>query len=1618
MWFNMRNPTNFILSRIPKFIAPPLESYPTLSSSHQLDSSLAADTAFEIDITTNSQETESTPRPSLPMRQGMENGYSLSPVYSLWLEYCSEGESSKSTQSQVVFYATKPSLARDEVVDRGKDTSTERYMVHKPLLEQICLTVNELQVFIQHMAGLIEERDKFFQVDPEDTLLKVLGGAETTSQLHAAWLCLTSRLSAAQKFMFKYQQEYQNIPVPPSPVSTNPDIHRYIASLPDIDDKLRHIHGTIPCHVNKLPRNTHQRLMETKEKWEAIIPIPPWLATPTQKSSSPISDISARTSYKAASTFTLPDRVEQSTMATVQKKQSSTPWKGSKGVQFASQANILEPSQSSALMSSGTPFKPSKGLFLQEDGNNPGPFPQSGPNCSVSADNFLYGTDEIPVFSLDGIQFSGFNYPLNANATPSGPSTQPVTSTPWNPNSGQTQSFHSMFSQGREGTLTAQGENLQATTQVNTSRVVTGNAANVQQSERVNQNQEDTNPTHDCSSNCGQQGFPGGDDSDPPDDDDDPPKNQGNNNTSRKDDRQVSHHRTGFRGGRGGGPPSPPSSSSTPYGDFIPTVRTDIKLDQLPTWDGNHTTAINYFWKIQQLAAMKGYLPQALGYWLWMNLKEDSTVPGHENEDSGKFIIWHIMYTWMLVNGDMGGPLEVFLVMQRAPISWGPVINIDSIRSSSMLFSKVTEHSQALVHATKMENSQIVTADNLAYMLRRLGISWPSDRSSPSPARFNKRVNVTELKANTSEDPPKSSSIPSPIDDGILKEVYQVLLKKQRPPPQGGYPFKRNDHVSTKMGWLPPSPCKVCGSPNHWDKECPDWNVYLETRNRSAHFTGGQSEDEPELEEKYCAAYAILLNNRVAEQLLKLQESSPFTEDQDFDQAAVMSLVRQLNYHSHGHKTYERRRASVEETLDVDMELAKSKQKLDNGTHILEHVSESLDTPPAASRPSRPPSVVEVEDKDNATARSKPKSVDPQHILEVVDDSKSAEPPPILCDSFSFENSNAAYNMHGLNDDNQQQEDTPNPDKTFTLPFLNIPGPPAPLARVRLPKARITKPGASAVGVSVLSTRGRLAATHNKEIDLQLDSCADITLISEEFYLSLKDRPPLQQGYQMQIFQLMETGTHIKGFVRIPVFMQATDGMTIETEAEAYVVPNMTVPILLGEDFHLTYEIQVSRSVMEGSFLNFRGSPYTVPAVGVNRTNDFEWLRKSAHHISSFVKAKMHKQAKAKCQRKKRQAKEDAHLIKAAQDYHIRPHESCWVQVIGHFKEERDWFVEKNMLSCGNDNVLLVPNMLISSKDPYIPVANPSSQPHFIRKGEVLATISNPAKYFDTPHDTDQWHEMSKKAEALAAIIAATSEEDQVEAEEYGPKTAAMPDPTVYPSSQMKDLVDVGSLPEHLHNEAWRMLSSHEKAFGFDSRLAKPNTKWAIWDVDACSCSISPRESSYAWNATTHPLSHQQKPAWDDGNVPDYVLFSQHWAPSWSWKPERWFWILEALWNDDLEHIRAVSRPEPDVVFESPVRSGYWVPRGSNRDRDRQILSVFDVLKCVLKVYNRAGYNRLFNGERAEKAETQLAELAAKHAADYLLLVNKISELENKVASPILSGAGSTGTKTAKKPPP
>jgi hypothetical protein len=68
----------------------------------------------------------------------------------------------------------------------------------------------------------------------------------------------------------------------------------------------------------------------------------------------------------------------------------------------------------------------------------------------------------------------------------------------------------------------------------------------------------------------------------------------------------------------------------------------------------------------------------------------------------------------------------------------------------------------------------------------------------------------------------------------------------------------------------------------------------------------------------------------------------------------------------------------------------------------------------------------------------------------------------------------------------------------------------------------------------------------------------------------------------------------------------------------------------------------------------------------------------------------------------------------------------------------------------------------------------------------------------------------------IASVDESAITEEAKEEEPYGPKTAAMPNDTVYPSERMRELLDVRSLPKELKERAWKMLQRRVKAFGFD----------------------------------------------------------------------------------------------------------------------------------------------------------------------------------------------------------
>jgi hypothetical protein len=150
--------------------------------------------------------------------------------------------------------------------------------------------------------------------------------------------------------------------------------------------------------------------------------------------------------------------------------------------------------------------------------------------------------------------------------------------------------------------------------------------------------------------------------------------------------------------------------------------------------------------------------------------------------------------------------------MRKAPIKWSTILVLENIQSTEELYDKINEHDESLIDAVKSHHPDTLTVGNLASTLKCLGYG---PNAAANPRTFH-QVNIAEAGDQESDeimDVPGADSLQTlGSEDGAetIKQVYQTLKKRQRPPPKGGYPFSKNDHVTTKMGRVPPSPCKVC----------------------------------------------------------------------------------------------------------------------------------------------------------------------------------------------------------------------------------------------------------------------------------------------------------------------------------------------------------------------------------------------------------------------------------------------------------------------------------------------------------------------------------------------------------------------------------------------------------------------------------------------------------------------------------------------------------------------------------------------------------------------------------------------------------------------------------------
>ncbi|EJD36113.1 hypothetical protein AURDEDRAFT_74536, partial [Auricularia subglabra TFB-10046 SS5] len=587
----------------------------------------------------------------------------------------------------------------------------------------------------------------------------------------------------------------------------------------------------------------------------------------------------------------------------------------------------------------------------------------------------------------------------------------------------------------------------------------------------------------------------------------------------------------------------------------------------------------------------------------------------------------------------------------------------------------------------------------------------------PPPSKPNRYAQLAELEEtyDSQLEQPESALLDhdpatTPEIAGAHTALFNTVLAtlsngaKQRSRPTS-YAFKESDVVSKV---LPPSPCKVCGSDKHWDRECGHWQSYLLRRQQNAMYSSIRSEDE---ERMYNAVYKVFANQAAF--------SSCVLEP---DEKVNLSRFLWSN-------------PSVEEVEDDEIIASKSKQHLE-GPGILALAAESAHAPPPDSGIDM---VAEAASPEEDFARN---VADVPELLAVED--SDAEDSNSEDDEFKLQDSlqRAIFAQAMAAAAHISQEAGPPPhDRPLRDPEL-----PTPECVLRMPKKRHPLPGQSSKGISVLSCCGRVGSLDEELMTIRLDSCADLCLVHQKFLNSMKNPPRIRKGLKVQIAQLTNNAPEIEGYVVMPMFIRGEDGAMLEFDLEAYVVPEMTVDLLVGEDWHVNYEVDVMRNIELGTKVQVGDTGYRFPA--------------------TFVRAKSHKRAKASRFRKRKATRNGE--LRAYRDVVIPAETTALVDLSGKLAPEREWFVERNLVCVDKGVFFSVPNSLLSSHTDRLPdeqgehsiqrryaiaVTNPTSRPHMLRAGTVLGYAKDPSTTLDSPKDEEDLENKLATARALAALV-------------------------------------------------------------------------------------------------------------------------------------------------------------------------------------------------------------------------------------------------------------------------
>ena len=257
---------------------------------------------------------------------------------------------------------------------------------------------------------------------------------------------------------------------------------------------------------------------------------------------------------------------------------------------------------------------------------------------------------------------------------------------------------------------------------------------------------------------------------------------------------------------------------------------------------------------------------------------------------------------------------------------------------------------------------------------------------------------------------------------------------------------------------------------------------------------------------------------------------------------------------------------------------------------------------------------------------------------------------------------------------------------------------------VELRKHQVRPPACSFLGSQAAQVPATVNFLNKNPTKVIIDSESNITLILQKSLSEMQTPIKLQQGQQVNLVQVTGNAS-ISGYVNIDLYFQTPDG-PIKINVEAYVVKDMSTPIILGNDFADQYSISVIGQEWS-CMIEFGDSDRRMP---MNNSVSPPFLDKVGHtfklHVlNSSAKSTHRKNQRFKCKNKFREHNRN---VGSAIKIIIPPETSVAVPVLANFPSGLNCLYIKKVFSTNQnaDDMYAPPDSLILKKNYSLHIVN------------------------------------------------------------------------------------------------------------------------------------------------------------------------------------------------------------------------------------------------------------------------------------------------------------------------